>query len=38
MAEKSYQTRIGKLTFTQEFIHGYPAKETYEKLFDEMGF
>jgi hypothetical protein len=38
MAEKSYQARIGKLTFTQESIHSYATHETVEKLFDEMGF
>jgi len=38
MAEKSYQARIGKLTFTQESIHGYATHETVEKLFDEMAF
>jgi len=35
---QSYDTRIGKLTFTQDFANGYPSKETYEKLFDEMDF
>jgi hypothetical protein len=38
MATQSYDTRIGKLTFTQDFANGYPSKETYEKLFDEMDF
>ena len=38
MAEQNYETRIGTLTFTQDFANGYPTKETYEKLFDEMDF
>jgi len=38
MANQSYDTRIGKLSFTQDFANGYPSKATYEKLFDEMGF
>ena len=38
MTTQSYETRIGKLTFTQDFANGYPTKDTYEKLFDEMDF
>jgi hypothetical protein len=38
MSEQSYDTRIGTLTFTQDFANGYPTMETYEKLFDEMDF
>ena len=38
MTEKSYETRIGKLTFTQDFANGYPTHETVEKLFDELDF
>ena len=38
MSEHSYNTRIGKLSFTQDFDNGYATHETVEKLFDEMGF
>ena len=38
MTNQSYDTRLGNLTFTQDFANGYPTKETYEKLFDEMDF
>jgi hypothetical protein len=38
MSEQSYDTRIGKLTFTQDFANGYPTHETVEKLFDELDF
>ncbi|MGD2049895.1 MAG: hypothetical protein PVH03_10375 [Chloroflexota bacterium] len=38
MAEQSYETRIGKLTFTQDFANGNLTKETSEKPFDEMDF
>lgn len=38
MAIQSYDSRIGNLSFTQDFANGYPTKETYDKLFDEMDF
>lgn len=38
MTTQSYDTHIGKRTFTHDFANGYPSKATYEKLFDEMGF
>jgi hypothetical protein len=38
MTTQSYDTRIGKLTFTHDFANGYPTKETCEKPFDEMDF
>ncbi|MGB3712832.1 MAG: DUF1254 domain-containing protein [Candidatus Promineifilaceae bacterium] len=38
MTKQSYETRIGTLTFTQDFANGYPTKKTYTKLFDEMDF
>jgi hypothetical protein len=38
MTTQSYDTRIGKLTFTHDFANGYPSNETYQKLFDEMDF
>jgi len=38
MTTQSYDTRIGKLTFTQDFANGYPTHETVEKLFDELDF
>lgn len=38
MTSQSYDTRIGKLTFTHDFANGYPTHETTEQLFDEMDF
>ncbi len=38
VTDKSYDTRIGRLTFTHDFANGYPTKETYQKLYDEMDF
>ena len=38
MTTRSYDTRIGTLTFTQDFANGYPTHETVEQLFDEMDF
>ena len=38
MSEHSYDTRIGKLIFTQDFANGYPTHETVEVLFDELDF
>jgi hypothetical protein len=35
---QTLDTRIGKLTFTHDFINGYPTKETVERLFDERDF
>jgi hypothetical protein len=35
---ESYDTRIGKLEFTQDFANGYPTDETVQLLFDEMDF
>jgi hypothetical protein len=36
--ETKVQTRIGELTFTHAFEHGYPTDETVKKLYDEMDF
>ena len=38
MTDQSFETRIGKLTFTHDFANGYPVNETHERLFDEMDF
>lgn len=38
MAEQSYETRIGRLTFTHDLANGYPTNETTERLFDAMDF
>ena len=38
MTTQNYDTRIGKLTFTHDFVNGYPTHETVEKLFDELDF
>lgn len=38
MTTHRYDTRIGELTFTHDFANGYPTKDTYQKLFDEMDF
>ena len=38
MTNKSYDTRIGELTFTHDFANGYRTSETVEKLFDELDF
>jgi len=37
-AQKSFNTSIGQLDFTNDFINGYPTKETTDKLFDEIDF
>lgn len=37
-AEDVVQTRIGELTFTQDFAAGYPTDATIDKLFDEIDF
>ncbi len=34
-AEQTLDTRIGKLTFTHDFVNGYPTDETVQKLYDE---
>ncbi len=31
-------TRVGKLSFTHDFINGTPTKETSEKIFEVMDF
>ncbi len=36
--EKTLDTRIGKLTFTHDFVNGYPTDETVQKLYDERDF
>ena len=36
--QKSYETRIGELSFTREFEDGYPTIETVEMLSDEIYF
>ena len=38
MMKKSYETRIGELTFTHDFANGYPTDEPVAKLYDEMDF
>ena len=38
MTKKSYETRIGELTFTHDFINGIPTEETTTKLFEELDF
>jgi hypothetical protein len=39
MAQKqTLDTRIGKLTFTHDFVNGYPTDETVQKLYDERDF
>ncbi len=35
---ESLQTRIGELSFTQDFANGYPTDATQELLFNEMDF
>jgi hypothetical protein len=37
-AEQTLDTRIGKLTFTHDFVNGYPTDETVQKLYDERDF
>jgi hypothetical protein len=37
-AEQTLDTRIGKLTFTHDFVNGYPTDETQQKLLEEMDF
>ena len=36
--EQTLDTRIGKLTFTHDFVNGYPTDETVRKLYDERDF
>jgi hypothetical protein len=36
--EQTLDTRIGKLTFTHDFVNGYPTDETVQKLYDERDF
>jgi hypothetical protein len=36
--EQTVDTRIGKLTFTHDFVNGYPTDETVQKLYDERDF
>lgn len=36
--KKNYETRIGELTFTNDFEKGYPTKETSEMLLNELDF
>ena len=38
MTTQSYDTRVGKLTFTHNFANGYPTDETVVKLYDERDF
>jgi hypothetical protein len=38
MTNQSYETRIGKLTFTHDFANGYPTNATVEKLYEERDF
>lgn len=35
---ETIETRIGKLSFTQDFANGYPTDETSKKLYEEMDF
>lgn len=37
-AQESFDTRVGKLSFTQDFTSGYPTNETVELLYDEIDF
>ncbi|WP_145433121.1 DUF1254 domain-containing protein [Lacipirellula limnantheis] len=37
-AQETLDTRIGKLSFTQDFANGYPTDETVELLYDEIDF
>ncbi len=37
-AQETIKTRIGELSFTQDFANGYPTDETQQKLFDEIDF
>lgn len=38
IAEETYKTRIGDLSFTNTFETGYPTDKTVETLFNEMDF
>jgi hypothetical protein len=35
---ETIKTRIGDLSFTHNFVNGYPLRETVDKLYDEMDF
>jgi hypothetical protein len=38
MTTQRYDTRIGTLTFTQDFANGYPTTETISTLYDTLDF
>ncbi len=37
-AQQTIDSRIGDLSFTKDFVNGYPTDETVVKLYDEMDF
>ncbi|MFV0932760.1 DUF1254 domain-containing protein [Pseudomonas jessenii] len=38
LAQETLDTRIGKLTFTHDFVSGYPTQATVDTLFDARDF
>ena len=38
IAQQTIKTRVGDLSFTQDFANGYPTDATVDKLFNEMDF